>query len=116
MTPSARKFTPDCPIEAPPPYDSHTRPSPSIPQLYAAPTAGSPTTATVSRDKCIAHLKFLVVLADLRDTISNTIGLFGLADADPVIFCEETNDAQIRVKEKRWAVYIARAVQRYTVW
>ncbi|KAL4895138.1 hypothetical protein BDV59DRAFT_192076 [Aspergillus ambiguus] len=103
-------------MEAPPPYDGHTRPPLSIPRLNPALGAGPPTAATVTRDQCIAHLKFLAVLADLRDTIGNTSGLFGLADADPRVFCEETNEAQIRIKEKRWAVYTTRAVERYTVW
>jgi hypothetical protein len=80
---------------------------------------GSPQTSTVSRDLCIAHLKFLAAIADLRDTISNTDPLFGLEDtqADGVFDKEQDiNCARARIREKRWAIYTARAVDRFTAW
>lgn len=70
----------------------------------------------ITRDQCVAHLKFLAVLADLRDLISNNDGLFGLFDSDADKFPESLNEARARIREKRWAVYTARAVERYTRW
>lgn len=72
--------------------------------------------STVSPDQCIAHLKFLAVLADLRDTISTSDGLFGIYDAEADNFPAYLNEAKARIREKRWAVYTARAVDRYTQW
>lgn len=36
----------------------------------------SPTTQTISRDACIAHLKLLASISDLRDSISTANDLF----------------------------------------
>lgn len=70
----------------------------------------------VSPDQCVAHLKFLAVLADLRDSVSNNDGLFGLFDSEAERFPSSSNEAHARIREKRWAVYTARAVDRYTQW
>ncbi|KAJ5523250.1 hypothetical protein N7513_012794 [Penicillium frequentans] len=74
------------------------------------------TTKTATRDQCVAHLKFLAVLADLRDSISSQDGLFGLFDSQAEKFAEEAALAKARIREKRWAVYVARAVDRYEKW
>jgi hypothetical protein len=71
---------------------------------------------SISRDECVAHLKFLAVLADLRENISGDDGLFGIKDLEADRFPESINEARARIREKRWAVYTARAVDRYTVW
>jgi hypothetical protein len=76
----------------------------------------SSDTKTITQDECIAHLKFLAVLADLRENISSEDGLFGIKDADADRFPESINEARARIREKRWAVYTARAVDRYTTW
>jgi len=78
--------------------------------------SGSSSKYTVTRDQCVAHLKFLAVLADLRDSISSDDGLFGIYDAEAERFPESLNEARARIREKRWAVYTARAVHRYTTW
>ncbi|KAJ5834654.1 hypothetical protein N7447_000680 [Penicillium robsamsonii] len=79
---------------------------------------GPPTSSsiTVTPDQCVAHLKFLAVLADLRDTISSDDGLFNINDAEAERFPDSVNEARARIREKRWAVYTARAVDRYTEW
>lgn len=87
-----------------------------IPPLDLRKTVSDPTTETISRDECVAHLKFLAVLADLREAVAGTDGLFGLMDPDPKIFREEAGEAGARIKEKRWAIYVTRAVDRYAVW
>jgi hypothetical protein len=76
----------------------------------------SASNSTITRDQCVAHLKFLAVLADLRDAISGDDGLFDIFDAEAEKFPESLNEARARIREKRWAVYTARAVNRYTTW
>lgn len=79
----------------------------------------------VTPDQCIAHLKLLEVFYQLREDIGNTEGLFGIAD--PVFSPEDTSDSsvhaqdaralgEVRVREKRWAVYVERAVDRFAKW
>jgi hypothetical protein len=90
----------------------------SIPSLDPK-DPGPATTSTVSRDQCIVHLKLLAAFADLRDSIASNDGLFGIYDRQADQFTlEEENKvrALARIKEKRWAVYTARAVDRYTAW
>lgn len=79
---------------------------------------GTAETTTVDRDRCILHLKLLAALADLRETISTTDGLFGIGDYQIENFQDEQTrgKALVRVREKRWAVYTARAVDRYADW
>ncbi|KAE8146186.1 hypothetical protein BDV25DRAFT_143950 [Aspergillus avenaceus] len=102
--------------EAPPAYDQIDEPQLALPQLDLSRDPGSSVLETVSQDQCIAHLKFLATLADLRDSVANVHSLFGIGDPDPAVFKGETDEACARVKEKRWAVYTARAVDRYITW
>lgn len=108
-------------IDPPPAYtpaatDTNQGTHHELPRINPRPSAGAPISTTVTRDQVIAHLKFLAVLSDLRDTIASTPDLFGIPDAQRELFGAQTNEAQIRVKEKRWAVYTARAVERYEAW
>lgn len=79
---------------------------------------GAAETTTIDRDRCILHLKLLAALADLRETISTIDGLFGIGDYQIEKFQDEQarGKALVRVREKRWAVYTARAVDRYADW
>lgn len=74
---------------------------------------------TLNSTTCIAHLKFLEAVYQLRETVANTDGLFGIATPpDPKLEKPDPKlaDVQIRVREKRWAVYVARAVDRFEAW
>ncbi|KAK2841676.1 hypothetical protein FQN49_006020 [Arthroderma sp. PD_2] len=73
---------------------------------------------TVLVDECIAHLKLLRSLADLRDHISKSDGLFGIHDnlADTFQGEEESLKALALIREKRWGVYVSRAVHRFEIW
>lgn len=103
--------------DKPPPYDQiDQQPEVVIPPLDLASTAGPAFSTTVTQDECLAHLKFLAALADLRDSVSGLKGLFCIHDPSPAVFEQLIDEARARVKEKRWAVYTARAVERYTVW
>ncbi|KAM5449840.1 hypothetical protein MaudCBS49596_004602 [Microsporum audouinii] len=75
-------------------------------------------TNTVMVDECIAHLKLLRSLADLRDFISKNNGLFGIYDslADDFQDKEGSLKALALIREKRWGVYVTRAVHRFETW
>ncbi|KAH8693824.1 hypothetical protein BGW36DRAFT_361660 [Talaromyces proteolyticus] len=79
---------------------------------------GPSATTTVSRDQCILHLKLLAAFAELRAAISSDDGLFGIYDEQANRFVEEQFKirALARIREKRWAIYTSRAVDRYTDW
>ncbi|KAH0528966.1 hypothetical protein TsFJ059_003776 [Trichoderma semiorbis] len=91
----------------------------------------------ISEDACLAHLKLLHAIQAMKDDIGYTDGLWNLwnsrgkwalddyrVDADwPMIRAlEKTNSAtvllagQARIREKRWALFVARAVERYEDW
>lgn len=85
----------------------------------------SPTNPTV--DLCLAHLKLLNAFFNLKEEIGYTDGLFGLWDsrvvgiAGPAESSDEAasksqEEALSKIREKRWALYVARAVDRFEVW
>jgi hypothetical protein len=106
--------------ERPPSYTQEEELLLNFPTLNLSDTKKLPSqTSTVTRDQCVAHLKFLAVLADLRDTVSNTDGLFGIFDKQSDFhkdFLQALNESRARIREKRWAIYTARAVERYRKW
>jgi hypothetical protein len=63
----------------------------------------------------IAHLKLLSAISNLKEETGTTRGLFGLAIKNDK---DEQTDGELlaKVREKRWAVYVARAVDRFEVW
>ncbi|KAJ5287682.1 Protein of unknown function DUF1399 [Penicillium angulare] len=103
--------------QPPPEYEAaQERVLVDFPKLSLGEDLGSPIDGTITTDQCIAHLKFLAVLADLRDSISNQDGLFGIFDSQANKFPDSYDQAMIRIREKRWAVYTARAADRYEKW
>ncbi|KAJ5500148.1 hypothetical protein N7453_009199 [Penicillium expansum] len=102
--------------ERPPSYSANQVEQPPLELPPLDLSSQPPSSTTVTRDQCVVHLKFLAVLADLRDAISSDDGLFGILDAEAEQFPNELNEARARIREKRWAVYTARAVERYTKW
>ncbi|RDW57913.1 uncharacterized protein DSM5745_11293 [Aspergillus mulundensis] len=84
--------------------------------LNLAQNAGPAAYTTVTHSECIAHLKFLAALSDLRDTVTSIPNTFDIPDPDPRECESHINEAWALVKEKRWAVYTAKAVARYTSW
>jgi hypothetical protein len=106
--------------KSPPPAYTEEEPAdfPPLPALVDFKDAGQSHTSTVTNTQCIAHLKLLSVFADLRAAISTDNGLFGIHDsiADRFLDEQSKNQALARIREKRWAVYTTRAVDRYTNW
>ncbi|KAL1894078.1 hypothetical protein Cpir12675_003862 [Ceratocystis pirilliformis] len=90
--------------------------------------------------RCIAHLRFLHALIELREEIGYTDGLWGICDSHAPKFLDvrpkrdetdqkrpwtsDVENSQTQrhkaslslLREKRWSVYLARAVGRYEAW
>lgn len=88
-------------------------------------------------DTCLAHLKFLFALENMKHDMGYTDGLFGLWDLmafskkDRERYQRSTNGEELNeeftledesqrnlslLREKRWAIFIIRAVDRYESW
>ena len=70
-------------------------------------------------DNCLAHLKLLHAFHALREDIGYTDGIFGLWDSRVEAYKlegVERDQALAKTREKRWAVYLARAVERFEEW
>jgi len=76
---------------------------------------GKPTVA-----QCIAHLKVLECFYRLRQKTGSTDGLFGIYNDTVLDSGVEMNDKTpellAKLAEKRWAIYVARAVDRFEAW
>lgn len=98
---------------SPPPYSSGQSVN-DTPPYRQHDTPGS----EVAVDECIVHLKLLSAIAILRNSIRGTDQLFGVHDSEAGYFSDPQKQAQAaaRIREKRWAVYVARAVDRFTIW
>ena len=84
----------------------------------------APTSDIPSVNETIAHLKTLECFSRLRQSIASTDGLFGIENATIVEIArtsslangEGADELLPRLAEKRWAVYITRAVDRFHAW
>ena len=70
---------------------------------------------TPSVDECIAHLKFLEALNQLREDIATQDGLYGIYDSlVPADTSDQTKSQYLaKIREKRWAVFVTIAVKRF---
>lgn len=108
------------PTSAPPeqqPPPSYTINPSDLTAAFSNLTLG-PATPTPTPDQCIAHLKLLEAFHQLREDVATTDGLFGINDSLVPANQPETQRTEIlrRVREKRWAVYVARAATRFEKW
>jgi hypothetical protein len=80
-------------------------------------TTASKSKALPTNDECIAHLKLLAAFANLREEIAETDGLFDIKDSLASHFSGESQQKLVvKIREKRWAVYVTRAVDRFQQW
>jgi hypothetical protein len=68
-----------------------------------------------TEDNCLAHLKLLAVFHNLKEDIGYADGMFNLYDAKCEM-ADERDKSLMKMREKRWALYIARAVERFEAW
>jgi hypothetical protein len=66
-------------------------------------------------DHCLAHLKLLSAFHALKEDVGYTDGLFNLWDAKCELL-DNRDEALAKMREKRWVLYIARAVERFEDW
>lgn len=117
--------------ELPPSYDDHA--SSANPPSYAATknttgafdneldaafsslTVAQNAPAFPEADQCLAHLKLLHALHALKEDIGYMDGIFGLFDAkcDMAI---NRDGSLVKMREKRWAIYLVRATERFQDW
>ena len=84
---------------------------------------------SVTADTCLAHLKLLFAFQNLKEAVGYTDGLWQIYDSrvfprtkdiDTLQDADKLDD-QIKknlslLREKRWALYVARASDRYEAW
>jgi hypothetical protein len=102
-------------------------PLPAAPEPIDGPTAEALSAAFSSlrlsdtppafpdTNTCLAHLKLLSAFHALKEDIGYTDGLFNLWDAK----CEllgNRDESLAKMREKRWVLFIARAVERFEDW
>ena len=71
-----------------------------------------------SSDECIAHLKLLEAFYYLKEDVISKDGLFGIHDdiIPDGVSIETVGDILSRKGEKRWAIFVVKAVQRFETW
>jgi len=67
-------------------------------------------------DQCIAHLKLLEAFHALRQAVGKTEGLFGIHNELASTTTGGYKDGLLKIFEKRWAIYVARAAGRFESW
>jgi hypothetical protein len=76
----------------------------------------------VDESTCLAHLKLLFAFHNLKEDVGYTDGLWDILDSKVDSYkAADDKDADpaavlARLREKRWALYVARAVDRYETW
>jgi hypothetical protein len=66
-------------------------------------------------DTCLAHLKLLSAFHALKEDVGYTDGLFNLWDAKCELL-DNRDETLAKMREKRWVLYVARAVERFEDW
>ncbi|TVY75725.1 Glycine-rich domain-containing protein, partial [Lachnellula suecica] len=118
--PPVAKIAPNPPAkEQPPTYaanDPANDPSPEeLSRAFSSLRLSEQPLAFPDSDQCLAHLKLLYVFHSLKEDVGYTDGLFNLWNGA----CERAHnrdEAIAKMREKRWALYIARAVERFQTW
>ena len=108
----SKRDSPPEKTELPPDYDASTEPNltAAFAKLELNQRGKSP-----SIDECIAHLKLLEAINQLREDIATQDGLYGLKDSlVPETASDQTKSQTLtHIREKRWAVYVNIAVKRF---
>ncbi len=70
---------------------------------------------TPDAESCLAHLRLLHAFEKLKSRVGLKDGLWDIWD-NRASSANNSLDVLVKLREKRWAVYIARAVDRYEAW
>lgn len=120
------------PKDAPPAFESAPAAHEQLPSYAANDPATGPGPEELNRafsnlkisespssfpepEHCLAHLKLLFVFHSLKEDVGYTDGLFGLWNS-AYERAENKEETLAKLREKRWALYIARAVERFEIW
>jgi hypothetical protein len=99
--------------------NAHNAPSRSMPTSEDLNFQSSPLEIPTPAE-CIAHLKLLHAFAKLRHKVGNHDGLFGIKmETDTHLPRADSTDDEAtaeRVRDKRWSVYVTKAVARFEKW
>lgn len=97
-------------------------------QLHLGFSASPSTAISPTSDACLAHLKLLFAFYALKSRVGLQDGLWDIWDtrAQRARTSDDANsgagpegasiDLLALLREKRWAIYVARAVDRYATW
>ena len=101
------------PGESPPSYSAETPDiTAAFSNLNLDQKADKPTV-----DQCLAHLKLLEAFSQLREDIGTTDALYGIQDDfASSLPAERRTESLARMREKRWAIFVTRAVDRFEVY
>ncbi|KAK8064018.1 hypothetical protein PG996_008670 [Apiospora saccharicola] len=114
--------------DAPPAYASSALSPETIGELNAAFSSLdlASISTTVTQETCLAHLKLLNTFQNLKEDVGYTDGLWQIYDSrvlSPNVRVDgnegekpEPERLLAMLREKRWALYLARAVDRYEAW
>ena len=107
--------------QAPPDYDAENRlDPPDVTAGFAKLNLSTGTKDTPQVDQCIAHLKVLESFYRLRQKVGSQDGLFGIDNSivlDKGLPADnKTGEVLSKLSEKRWAIYVSRAVDRFAAW
>ena len=106
-------------VSPPPPAYAQSDPNSRVPDITAAFSnlnlAPSPKPTP---DVCIAHLKLLEAFHQLREDVACEDGRFGISDAFANVgeSDRERGELLIKIREKRWQVYVTKAAERFERW
>lgn len=101
---------------SPPPVYSNN--PPDVTAAFSTLRLNGTTEQGPSADQCIAHLKLLECLHELRETVATTDGLYGINDAVIPSGLDQSTHASMltKIREKRWSIYVAQAAKRFELW
>lgn len=72
---------------------------------------------TPNPDTCLVHLRLLFAFERLKTQIGYQDGLWDIWDSRAATTSAGASaDVLVKLREKRWAVFVARAVDRYEAW
>lgn len=89
-------------------------PTPTVPATFLP-----PEDSQAIANQAIVHLHLLYIFHKLRLQVGSQDGLWGIWDdrlEHHYLSAEEHAQGLAKLKEKRWSIYLARAVHRYGAW